>query len=124
MELCFSKGQREKDNKKIMKNNRNYKGNRVRGNETRSNDLVKQKYTINSLETFSFVVYLIFMGPEDPISKYIISPWEATMNADTLLNILPLSRDVSIAMKFFSLPQGSFRVMWVVEFEDFTVQHA
>lgn len=40
----------------------------------RSNSLVKQKYKINSLETFSFVVCLIFMGPEDPISKYIISP--------------------------------------------------
>ena len=39
----------------------------------RLNSLVKQKYKINSLETFSFVVCLIFMGPEDSISKYIIS---------------------------------------------------
>ena len=48
----------------------------------RLNSLVKQKYKINSLETFSFVVCLIFMGPEDSISKYIISserqPWMQT----------------------------------------------
>lgn len=39
--LCFSKGQREKDNKKIMKSNRNYKGNRVRGNETKINKNIR-----------------------------------------------------------------------------------
>ena len=67
--LCFSKGQREKDKKKIMKSNR--KG--LEEMKQRLNSLVKQKYKINSLETFSFVVCLIFMGPEDSISKYIIS---------------------------------------------------
>lgn len=45
------------------------------------------------------------------------------MNADTLLNILPLSRNVSTAMRTIFTSSGFFRVMWVVEFEDFTVQH-
>ena len=38
--LCFSKGQREEDNKKIMKSDRDCKGNRARGKEAKIKQLI------------------------------------------------------------------------------------